>query len=99
MMQAGKPLGMLVAAGLTLAVAAGPAGADPVQETIPLDCDNGVSYTAVVNGNGDFTPARDADSNSVLIPLAFGDFSGTVTDAQGNVVDSFTDPGIAKGQS
>lgn len=93
-----KLVGLLVAAGLAVVVAA-PAGAAPVRETVPLVCDNGKTYTAEVNGNGNFTPARDVASNTVLVPLAFGDFSGTVTDSEGNVVDEFSDPGIAKGQS
>ena len=98
-MHAAKPLGLVVAAGLALGVAAAPAGAGPVKETVPLVCDNGRTYTAVLNGNGEFTPARDVDSNSVFVPLSFGEFSFTITDSQGNVLDSDTEPGVAKGQS
>lgn len=81
---------------------AGPAGADPVNagnaEVIPLDCD-GTSYEVVVNGNGQFTPGHDVDSNAVLVPVAFGPFTGVVTDADGKVVDTFTEEGGSKGQS
>jgi hypothetical protein len=31
--------------------------APPEQETVPLVCDNGDTFTVVVNGNGAFTPA------------------------------------------
>lgn len=99
-MRARRMAGLLATGGLILGFAAGPAVADPMKgEVIPLDCDNGESYTVVVNGNGAFTPAHDTDSNSMLVPVEFGEFTGTVTDAQGNVVDSFTEPGLPKGQS
>lgn len=90
---------LLVAGGLTLGIAAAPAIADPKGETFPLVCDDGNTYQVTTNGNGEFTPAHDADSTRTFVPLAFGEFSGTVTDAQGNVVDSFSEPGVAKGQS
>ena len=56
-------------------------------------------YQVVVNGNGEFTPAHDLGSNRVFIPVAFGPFTGVITDAEGNVIDSFTEPGTSKGQS
>lgn len=90
---------LLVAGGLTLGIAAAPAIADPKGETFPLVCDDGNTYQVTTNGNGEFTPAHDADSTRTFVPLAFGEFTGTVTDAQGNVVDSFSEPGVAKGQS
>jgi hypothetical protein len=91
---------LLATGGLVLGIAAAPATADPKKgELVPLDCDNGQTYSAYVNGNGEFTPAHDADSNSMLIPTSFGEFHGTVTDSQGNVVDEFTEPGAAKGKS
>ena len=77
----------------------GAAGADPKGEAIPLECDNGKSYTVNTNGNGEFTPGLVADGTAVFVPIAFGDFSFTVTDGSGNVVDSGTEPGAAKGQS
>ncbi|HUR19018.1 MAG TPA: hypothetical protein VMZ51_08830 [Acidimicrobiales bacterium] len=78
----------------------GAAGADPSKgETFPVTCDNGHSYVAVSNGNGLFTPAHDTASNATFVPVSFGAFTATVTDADGNVVASFTDPGESKGQS
>ncbi len=76
---------------------AGPAAA---KEGFPvtLVCDNGQIYdVVVVPGNGEFTPAKDQDSRLVLIPVAFGPFTGTVRDPDGNVVETFTEPGSVKG--
>jgi hypothetical protein len=90
------------AAGLALAVAA-PATADPTHgengEPFTIVCDNGHSYEAVGNGNGDFTPAHDLNSNTVLVPTSFGEFHGTVTDEQGTVIEEFTEEAGAKGNS
>jgi hypothetical protein len=77
----------------------GSAGADPQGEEIPLECDNGESYVVNANGNGEFTPGRVADGTAVFVPVGFGPFTFTVTDAQGNVVESGTEPASAKGQS
>ncbi len=91
-------LAVASAFGLGLALAlAGPASADPKGDVFPVDCDNGVTYLVTANGNGDFTPAHDSASTSVLIPVSFGEFSGTITDQNGEVVDSFVDPPRAKG--
>ena len=99
-MRATRMAGLLATGGLILGFAAGPAVADPLKgEIIPLDCDNGKTYTVVLNGNGAFTPGHDADSNSMLVPVEFGAFTGTVTDAQGNVVDQIDDPALPKGNS
>jgi hypothetical protein len=90
---------LLSTAALALTGAA-PAGADPAHGfPVPLDCDNGVTYAAVVSGNGEFTPAHDTASNTILVPTSFGEFSGTVTDSSGTVIDSFTDPAVSKGAS
>lgn len=82
---------------------AGAATADPGNApnstVVPLVCDNGSTYTAVINGNGAFSPAHDLASNTTLIPTAFGPFHGVVTDANGTVVNEFTDPAIDKGNS
>lgn len=90
----------LVVVGLLLG-APGVASADPggADQSFPLVCDNGVTYRIVVSGNGEFTPAHDIDSNSILVPTAFGPFVGTVTDPDGNVVEEINEPGSAKGQS
>lgn len=99
-MRARSMAGLLATGGLILGFAAAPATADPMKgEIIPLDCDNGKSYTVVVNGNGAFTPAHDTDSNAMLIPVEFGAFTGTVTDGQGNVVEEIDEPALPKGKS
>lgn len=96
----GRTSAGLLAAGLLLASPT-TASADPggVDESFPLVCDNGVTYRIVVNGNGEFTPAHDVDSNSILVPTEFGPFVATVTDPDGNVVDTINEPGSTKGRS
>ena len=97
---AARVTGLIVAGALLAGATAIPASADPKKgEVIPLDCDNGKSYRVVVNGNGEFTPGHDLDSTAVLIPLAFGPFTGTVTDSDGNVVETINEPGSSKGES
>src|SRR6266540_3332493 len=80
----------------------GAAAADPGRAPnsieVSLVCD-GVTYEAVVNGNGDFQVAHDTDSNTILVPTAFGPFHGVVTDDAGGVIDDFTDPPLVKGNS
>jgi hypothetical protein len=92
----------LVVIGLAVAtslVGAGAASADPKGESFALSCDNGVTYEVTVNGNGAFTPAHDLASTSILVPTAFGEVHGTLTDADGNVIEEFVDPPVAKGSS
>jgi hypothetical protein len=91
-----------VVAGLAIASVIGSAGAasaDPKGEPIPLVCDNGSTYQVTVNGNGAFTPGHDLASTSVLVPTAFGELHGVVTDSSGNVIDDFVDPAMVKGSS
>jgi hypothetical protein len=89
---------VIAALGITaVPLMAGPATAASDKQTIPLVCDNGHSYSVEVNGNGDFTPARDLASTAVFVPDAFGPFTGEIRDAQGQLVDSFTDPATVKG--
>ena len=83
----------------TSLVGASAASADPKGETFPVVCDNGVTYEVTINGNGEFTPAHDSTSNSILVPTAFGELHGTITDANGNVIDEFVDPAAFKGRS
>src|SRR5688500_18115907 len=88
-----------VAAGTAMAaLAAAPAFGAPEKETIPLECDNGNSYVIEVNGNGEFTSARDTASNSVFVPLSFGEFTGTITYPDGTVETLPPEPGGAKGK-
>src|SRR5947209_6648834 len=51
----------------------------------------------VVPTTGKWSAAHDLASTRVFVPNAFGDFTGTVYDANGQVVDSFTEPGSVKG--
>ena len=60
---------------------------------ITLVCPSG-TYAAVVNGHGSFTAAHDTNSNTVLIPIAFGEFIGTI---HGVVVED--DPPVVKGSA
>jgi hypothetical protein len=77
----------------------GAASADPKGGETHLTCD-GTSYQVVVAGNGNWTPAHDSDSNTIFVPVWFGDFHGTVRDADGNVVDEFFEEAdVSKGQS
>ncbi len=99
-MRVRKLTGLIAAGALVLGAAATPASADPKKgEVIPLNCDNGTIYRVVVNGNGEFTPGHDLDSKANLIPLAFGPFTGTVKDSDGNVVEEINEPGSSKGRS
>lgn len=83
-----------------LAAVVTPASAERAgAETIPVECDNGQSYDVVTNGNGEFTPAHIVGSTGTLVPVAFGEFTGTVTSASGEVLATFTEEGSAKGQS
>lgn len=90
----------LLAFGIASTFWMGTAGADPTKgEVFPISCDNGKSYEVVSNGNGDFTPAHDVGSNATLVPVSFGAFTGTITDGNGNVVETFNEPAESKGQS
>jgi len=84
-------------------VVAGSALADPGNAkksfSFTIDCGTNGVFDVVVNGNGDFTPAHDLNSNRVLIPVAFGEFSFTITNPSGVVIDSGTDPAFSKGSS
>ena len=89
-----------MAAGVLTITTLGAAQADPTnaRDALPItiDCDNGQSYTAVVNGSGAWTPAHDLNSTAMLIPVAFGEQTFTVTDSDGNVIDQETIPPTAK---
>lgn len=98
-MSAFRTLSILTAGALALPVlAATPAVAAPEQEVVPVTCD-GTTYEVVVNGNGEFTPGRDTASGRVLVPVAFGTFTGVVRDETGTVQDTFSEPGGRKGSS
>lgn len=65
--------------------------------TLTVVCPSG-TYEAVVNGNGEFSPAHALASNAVLIPIAFGTFTGTFTNPKG-VTSTQTDPAVTKGSA
>jgi len=58
-----------------------PAAARASGDTITLLCDSGKVVTAVVVGNGEWTPALFTDSNQVAVPIAFDGLSLIATDA------------------
>jgi len=88
---------------LSAALAGGTALAAPVEapnaETIALDCGEAGTVDVVTNGNGEWTPGHLLDGNGVLVPLSFGEFTGVVRDAEGNVIDEFTEPATSKGRA
>jgi hypothetical protein len=84
--------GLTSAALVLLGASTAPAAADPKGEPFPLTCGQ-QTYMVVVAGNGDWTPAHSTTDTTMFIPVSFGDFTGTVTDANGAVVDQFTEPG------
>ena len=93
---------LTMAAALTLPLAAGvvaPASAAPARAAfVTVQCGSTL-YQTWVNGNGQWSPAHDLGSTSMLVPLAFGPSTFTITDPNGVVVDSGTDPEAAKGES
>jgi hypothetical protein len=76
--------------------AADPSNA-PGSAPITITCGSTI-YHAVVNGNGVWSPAHDLNSNSILIPVAFGAETHVFTDLNGTVTTTIF-PGTAKGSS
>jgi hypothetical protein len=76
------------------------AGADSTKAKNALlgtqTCDNGQSFQIVINGNGVFSATHDRNSTATLIPFAFGEITGSVTDPAGNVVDTFNAAPVTK---
>jgi hypothetical protein len=87
----------MVAAGAAAGVAAADPANAPKSSPITITCGNTV-YHAVVNGNGAWTPAHDLNSNSILIPVAFGVETDVFTAPNGTVTTSTKAP-RAKGSS
>ena len=88
----------LAAAGLLVAAmlgSAGAASADPKGQPVTITCDNGSTYEAVLFSNGEWSPALDTASTSVLIPLTIGPSHVVVTDAEGNVIQDVVDPSVS----
>ena len=94
---------LLAVAAISAALASATATAAPVNapnaETVALDCGDAGTYDVVVNGNGDWSPGHDLNSNAVLIPVAFGETTFTLTDPEGNVIDQGTEPATTKGKA
>jgi hypothetical protein len=63
-------LGILMVAVLAQGAAADPIGAKN-SFTFPATCDDGQTVQAVVNGNGEWTPAHVVGSTAVFVPQAF----------------------------
>jgi hypothetical protein len=90
---------LLVMASLSVSAASAAPTNAPKVEILPLECDNGATYTIVVNGNGLFTPGHILDNDGrILIPVSFT-FVGI--DEAGNVLftDTVSKPGKMKGVS
>lgn len=87
----------LLGVALTLGSQA-PSSADPKRgDAVNLTCGSTVYAVHVAPGNGDWTPALVDAGHQVLIPHAFGPFTGTVYDDKGVQVDTFTDPASVQG--
>lgn len=80
---------------VTPAASADPQGS-PNAETIQLQCGSD-PFDVVVNGEGRWSPAHDLGSNSIFVPVWFGEIHGSVTTADGTVVDEFTEAPMSKG--
>jgi hypothetical protein len=90
-------------AALAAALTAGAAPAAPTDApnavVATLDCGSAGTFDVVVNGNGEWTPGHVLAGNGVVVPLSFGEQTGTVRDPEGNVVDQFTEPATTKGRA
>ena len=87
----------LVLAGVSVASAtADPTGAKN-SAPITVQCGD-TTYQGVVNGSGAWGPAHDLNSNSILIPIAFGEETVVFTDP-GGTPHPETNPPRAKGSS
>lgn len=89
---------------LTLAltgIAVASAAADPSgaknSVAVTITCGN-TTYDAIANGNGAWTPAHDLNSNSILIPIAFGTETDVFTPTGGSPETTFSPP-RAKGSA
>jgi hypothetical protein len=90
-------------AGLAAAVSVGVASGAPVNAPktadLTLTCPSG-TISAVINlVRGEWIPAHAKDSNTVFIPLAFGEFTGAGIDAAGNVLFTVDFPPLVKGSA
>lgn len=82
-----------------LATTAAGAGAAPPNATLVTVQCGVTTYQAWIEDRGPWPTAHDLAGTSTLIPMGFGDATITIYDPSGAVVDTFVDPGRAKGQS
>jgi hypothetical protein len=91
-------LGVMVLVTVVAGTVAGVAAADPANAPgsvpVTVTCGN-TTYQAIANGNGAWTPAHDLNSNSILIPVAFGVETDVFTDPSGTAHTS-TSPARAR---
>jgi len=71
----------------------------PNTAVITISCPSGGFSGVVTLVRGEFTPAHATGSNTVFIPIAFGEFTGLATDGDGNVLFTVDEPPLAKGSS
>lgn len=94
---------LLAIAVLAAAVVAGSAFAAPSNApnaiTATLDCGSAGTFDVVVNGRGEWGAGHLLDGNGVVVPLSFAEETAVVRDAEGNVVDQFTEPATTKGRA
>jgi hypothetical protein len=94
---------LLAIAAVAGAVTSGAALAAPANApnaiVATLDCGGAGVFDVVVNGNGEWTPGHLLAGNGVVVPLSFGEETGTVRDPEGTVVDQFTEPATTKGRA
>jgi len=69
--------------------------ASAAQEEVVIDCRDDGTYTALVGGNGVFTPGK-LVGGGVLIPVAFENQHSVFTDNEGNVFED-SEPDVKKG--
>jgi hypothetical protein len=89
-------MGCVLALGRTAVATADPVAA-PNAVPITLDCAG--TFSAVVNGNGEFVPAHELRGTRILVPLQFLAFSGVFTDPQGNTFPDARGPLPPKGSA
>jgi hypothetical protein len=88
-----------IAAVLTAGAASAAPSKAPNATVVTLDCGGAGTFDVVINGNGEWSPGHLLAGNGVVVPLAFGEQTGTVRDQEGNVVDQFTEPATTKGRA
>jgi hypothetical protein len=98
-----RQLSVLVcAAAVGLLANGGAAGApanNPHLAAITLHCAGGTTPGIVTLVRGEFTPVHVSDSHAVFVPVAFGEFVGSATDADGNALFTVDEPPLSKGSA